>query len=530
LEFDVVVRGGMVFDGQGRPPKRADVGIAGDRVAVIGSLEASSGVTIVDATGLAVAPGFIDSHTHSDMACFLGPGHDSLVTAAVRQGVTTEVCGNCGFSPFPCPPGRTEELERHLGTLFASPAIGWTDLAGYSDALHASGLTGNLAPLVGHGSLRAAVMGFEDRPARPHELVEMTRLLDEALEQGALGLSSGLVYMPGAAAAGEELAALARSVKSHHRVYTTHIRGETDMVAESVAEAIRVGRDTSVPVHISHHKVCGRQNYGRTEETLELVASSRRAGLDVTMDVYPYTAASTLLYAMLPNWVQAGGLDAMVERLQDAMVRDRIRREFEDGAHEWQNIPRAAGWEGIVISNCPGRTELEGRSVKELASDAGTTAPDYVFDLLVEQRGQVMMIVHMMDEADVRRVLAYEGTMIGSDGIPLPGKPHPRWAGTFARVLGRYSREIGLFDLATAVHKMTSMTAERFGLAGRGILAPGAYADLVVFDPGSVSDKATFESPLAAPTGIRHVFVNGGHVMRDGVMTGARPGRVVSAR
>jgi N-acyl-D-amino-acid deacylase len=527
LEFDVVVRGGLVFDGEGRPPERADVGLVGDRIAAIGALEASAAITVVDATGAAVAPGFIDSHTHSDMACFLGPGHEGLVMAAVRQGVTTEVCGNCGFSAFPCPPDRRAELERHLGTLFASPAIEWTDLAGYSDALHASGLSGNLAPLVGHGSLRAAVMGFDDRPARPDELAEMIRLLDAALEQGALGLSSGLVYMPGAAAGAEELAALAKSVKGHHRVYTTHIRGETDMVAESVAEAIRVGRDTSVPVHISHHKVCGRQNYGRTEETLELVATSRRAGLDVTMDVYPYTAASTLLYALLPNWVQAGGLDSMLERLQDGATRDRVRREFDSGAPGWQNIPRAAGWDGIVISNCPGKTELEGRSVKELAAEAGTTDPDYVFDLLIAQRGQVMMIVHMMDEADVRRVIAYEGTMIGSDGIPLPGKPHPRWAGSFARVLGRYSREIGLLDLTTAVHKMTSMTAERFGLAGRGTLAPGSYADLVVFDPGSIRDTATFESPLGPPTGIQQVFVNGRQVVRDGSLTGARPGRVL---
>jgi N-acyl-D-amino-acid deacylase len=529
LEFDVVVRGGMVFDGSGRPPMRADVGIVGDRVTAVGSLEAAGALDVVDAVGLSIAPGFIDSHTHSDMACFLGAEHDDLIHAAVRQGVTTEVCGNCGFSPFPCPPGRRADLERHLTTLFATPTIEWTDLAGYSAALHRRGLTANLAPLVGHGSLRAAVVGFADRPADQDELRAMTRLLDEALEQGALGLSSGLVYMPGAAAGAEELVALARSVGRHHRVYTSHIRGETDMVAESVAEAIRLGRQAVVPVHISHHKVCGRQNWGRTEETLELVSSSRRAGLDVSLDMYPYTAASTLLYAMLPNWAQAGGIDSMVGRLRDPQARARIRREFEDGPPEWQNIPRAAGWDRIVISNCPGRTETEGRSVEELATEAGAAPAEYVFDLLVEQRGQVLMIVHMMDEADVRRVLAYEGTVIGSDGIPLPGKPHPRWAGTFARVLGRYSRELELVDLATAIRKMTTITAERFGLADRGTLAPGAYADLVAFDHAAVIDTATFESPLTPPIGIRHVFVNGRQVVKNGEMTRARPGRVMSA-
>lgn len=529
MEFDVVVRGGMVFDGSGRPPTRGDVGIVGDRIAAIGSLEVAAAVDIIDATGLSIAPGFIDSHTHSDMACFLDAAHDDVILAAVRQGVTTEVCGNCGFSPFPCPPARRAELERHLATIFATPAIEWADLAGYSAALHGRGLTGNLAPLVGHGSLRAAVLGFEDRPADLEELVAMTRLLDEALEQGALGLSSGLVYMPGAAAGAEELVTLARSVGRHHRVYTSHIRGETDMVAESVAEAIRLGREAAVPVHISHHKVCGLQNWGRTEETLEQVDASRRAGLDVSLDVYPYTAASTLVYAMLPNWAQAGGIDAMVDRLRDGQARERIRREFEEGPPEWQNIPRAAGWDRIVISNCPGRTEAEGRSVADLATDAGTTPPEFVFDLLVAQRGQVMMIVHMMDETDVRRVLAYEGAMVGSDGIPLPGKPHPRWAGTFARMLGRYSRELGLLELTTAIRKMTSMTAERFGLADRGTLVRGAYADLVAFNHATVIDTATFESPLTAPIGIRHVFVNGRPVMRDGEMTGARPGRVLCA-
>jgi len=251
--------------------------------------------------------------------------------------------------------------------------------------------------------------------------------------------------------------------------------------------------------------------------------------MDVSLDIYPYTAASTLLYAMLPNWAQAGGIDSMLGRLREGLARERIRREFEVGPPEWQNIPRAAGWDRIVISNCPGRTETEGRSIVELAAETGTAPADYVFDLLVEQRAQVMMIVHMMDEADVRRVLAYEGTLIGSDGIPLPGKPHPRWAGTFARVLGQYSRQLGLLDLSTAIRKMTAMTAERFGLADRGTLAPGAYADLVAFDHDAVIDTATFESPLTPPIGIRHVLVNGREVVKNGEMTAARPGRVLSA-
>ena len=530
MEFDTLVRGGMVFDGSGRQPLAADVGIIKDRITAVGVLGAATASKVVEAAGLSVAPGFIDSHTHSDLACFLPSDHEDVVMAAVRQGVTTEVCGNCGFSPFPCPPERRAGLERHLGAIFGGATIDWVDLAGYSTAVTKRGLAANLAPLVGHGSLRAAVVGFDHRPAREDELAAMVRLLDEALEQGALGLSSGLVYAPGSAAGQDELVALAHVVAKHQRIYTSHIRGETDMVGSAVAEAIEIGDLSRAPLHISHHKVCGRQNFGRTEETLELIDSSRRAGLDISLDVYPYTAASTLLYAILPSWAQAGGVDATVDRLRDGQARERIKDDFENGPPEWQNIPRAAGWDNIVISYCPARTEIEGSSIAVLAADASKAPPDYVFDLLLEERGQVMMVVHMMDEADVRRVIAYEGTMVGSDGIPLPGKPHPRWAGTFARVLGRYTRELQVLDLATAIHKMTGMTAERFRLADRGTVSPGAYADLVVFDPATVADSASFESPLIPPIGIRHVFVNGGHVVENGALTGARPGLVVAVK
>jgi dihydroorotase/N-acyl-D-amino-acid deacylase len=530
VEFDTVVRGGLVFDGSGRPPTPADVGIVKDRIGAVGVLAAATAGNIVEAAGLSVAPGFIDSHTHSDLACFLTNQHEDVVTAAVRQGVTTEICGNCGFSTFPSSPERRADLESHLGALLGAAPIDWDDLAGYSRAVTEQGLVTNMAPLVGHGSLRAAVLGFDYRPARDDELAAMERLLDEALEQGAVGMSSGLVYLPGAAAGKDELIALAKVVAKYDRIYTSHIRGETDMVADSVAETIELGGLARAAVHISHHKVCGRENWGRTEQTLGLIDSSRRAGFDISLDVYPYTAASTLLYAMLPSWTQAGGVDAMLNRLRDRQARDRIKGDFEQGPPAWQNIPRAAGWDNIVISYCPGRSEIEGRSVASLAADTGDVPADYVFDLLIEEHGQVMMIVHMMDEADVRRVLAYEGTMFGSDGIPLPGKPHPRWAGTFARVLGRYTRELGLLDLAGAIHKMTELPATRFRLVDRGILTPGAYADLVVFDPTTIADSATYESPLLPPIGVHHVFVNGRQVVENGALTGARPGIVVAVK
>jgi dihydroorotase/N-acyl-D-amino-acid deacylase len=527
VRFDVIVRGGTVFDGEGGPGRRVDLGIQADRVATLEDLQSATAGLELDATGLTVSPGFIDTHTHSDGAWRLGPEHTDLVAASVRQGVTTEVCGNCGFSPFPLVEERRAELMRHMSLLLDTREPDWHDLAGFTAAAEAAGLVANLAPLVGHGTLRACVLGLEDRPPNADELTAMKRLLAEALEQGAFGLSSGLIYTPGVYAGTEELIELARVAAAWNRPYASHIRGETDMVADSVREAIRIGREAGLPAHISHHKAAGRQNWGRTEETLGMIDRARREGSDVSLDVYPYTAGSTMLQALLPPWAQAGGPDAMLDRLSDAETRRRIVGEWEAGPPGWENLMRAAGWDGIVISSCPGATETEGRTIHELASDAGKLESTYLFDLLVEQRARATMIMHVMSEADVSRVVAYEGATIGSDGIPLPGKPHPRWAGSFARVLGRYSREGGV-DLSTLIHRMTGMAAQRFGLSDRGRLARGKLADVVVFDPDTVADRATYEQPLLAPDGISHVLVNGRAVVADGALTAERPGRVLT--
>lgn len=528
MEFDVLIRNGLVYDGSGGPPARADVGVRGDRIEAVGDLSAATGATEVDAAGRSVAPGFIDAHTHSDLACFLPDEHLDVKTGALRSGVTTEVAGNCGFSPFPYLELHRPDLERLIRTLFGTSSP-WADLESYRDDVRQAGLHANLAPLVGHGSLRAGVVGFEDRPAEPHELAAMVELADAAFEQGAFGLSSGLVYTPGVYADTGELVELCRALARHGRPYATHMRGETDMVVDSVREALHIGREGGVPVHVSHHKAAGQENWGRTEETLGLMAQARAGGVDVTLDVYPYTAGSTLLYALLPPWAQEGGADEMVERLRDSRVRERIRHDLVHGLPRWENLARAATWDGIFISSCPGRPDLEGRPVVELADAAGADPPGFVFDLLISQQARVTMILHSMSEADVSRVLAWEGAMIGSDGIPLPGKPHPRWAGTSPRVLGRYAREQGVFDLATAIRKLTSLPAERFGLADRGVVAPGKAADLVVFDAGSVLDLATFEEPLLSPAGLTEVMVNGRLAVAGGELTGAKAGRVLSA-
>jgi N-acyl-D-aspartate/D-glutamate deacylase len=529
MTLDILIRNGIVIDGTGTPPRRADIGIKADRIAAIDRLDRAIGELVIDASGRIVAPGFIDSHTHSDLAWRLGPAHIDLQAATVRQGVTTEICGNCGFSPFPFAGQHRADLERHVGALFGASSTVYESLTHIVSEIEGTGIYTNLAPLVGHGSVRVGAFGFESRAPSHQELQQMKLMVAESFERGALGLSSGLVYVPGAYARTEELIQLMASVAPYGRPYVSHIRGETDMVAESVREAIQIGRQAGTPIHISHHKAAGRSNWGRTEETLEIIDGARRAGTDVTIDVYPYTAGSTLLYATLPSWAQEGGVPHIIARLRESATRDRIRAEWESGLPGWENLARAAGWDGISIATCAGRAETEGRSIADLATDAGKAPADYTFDLLVEQSCQVTVILHTMIESDVSRVLGYPAAMVGSDGIPLPGKPHPRWAGTFSRVLGRYSRDQHLFDLTTAVHKMTELAANRFGLRSRGTLTAHEIADIVIFSADTVIDRATFDRPLEAPIGINDVLVNGTLVVYNGQLTGNKPGRVLVA-
>jgi N-acyl-D-amino-acid deacylase len=471
--FDLVLRGGRIVDGSGAPAFTADLGVAGDRIAALERLPAGAGTAEIDVAGLAVAPGFIDVHTHDDRALLSQPA----MAPKASQGVTTVVVGNCGISLAPMLPDRP--LPPPLD-LIASDECRFPRFADYLDALDRAPAAVNAACLVGHSTLRAGAMSRLDRPGSEGEIEAMRAALAEALAAGAIGLSSGLWYAPANAAPKSELVAFFFIVKASCEIYTTHMRDESDGVLDSLDETFAVGREAGVPVVVSHHKVTGRHNFGRTRETLPKIAAAI-AEQRVALDAYPYIASSTVLRP--------------------------------------QNIPLAVK---ILITWSKPHPEATGRELAALARDWGVSQEEAAGRL--QPAGAIYF---MMSEEDVRRVLQFEHTMIGSDGLPHDRHPHPRLWGTFPRVLGHYCREEKLFSLEEAVRRMTGLPAQRFGIAGRGRLAPGAFADIAVFDPATITDRATFEAPTTPAAGIHLVLVNGAAVWRDGASTGARPGRTL---
>ena len=471
---DLVLRGGRVIDGTGAAALTADVAIDGDRIVAVGRLAAGSGKEEIDVDGLAVAPGFIDVHTHDDRALLSRPE----MTPKVSQGVTTVIAGNCGVSLAPMLAGITPPPP--LDLIGGAEQFRFRRFADYVAALDAAPAATNAALLVGHSTLRVCAMDRLDRPARESEIGAMRERLAEALDAGAIGLSSGLWYAPANAAPPSELVALARDLHQAGGIYTTHMRDEGSHVLDSLDESFAVGSEAQVPLVISHHKVAGKDNFGLTQKTLPRIAAAM-AQQRVSLDAYPYVASSTVLR---PDYI----------------------------AHALK----------ILITWSKSHPEAAGRELAAIAEDWGVTQHEACARL---QPGGA--IYFTMDEGDVRRVLAFEHTMIGSDGLPHDKHPHPRLWGTFARVLGHYCREEKLFPLEEAVRRMTGLPAQRFGLTGRGRIAPGAYADITVFDPATIIDRATFAEPMTPAAGIHLVLVNGAAVWRDGAAPGARPGRVL---
>ncbi|MBQ0904117.1 amidohydrolase family protein [Micromonospora sp. U21] len=527
MELDLLVTGGQVIDGSGSPARSADVGVRAGRLLLLPPGSRSAAATVVNAGGLVVTPGFIDVHTHSDLLAGDDEQREILRLAPLRQGVTTEICGNCGISPFPVPAARADAVRDLVAATFGPPAATYASFAEFA-AAQGVARRNHLGALVGHGTLRAAVVGFAQRQATADELRRMCRLLDEALAAGAAGLSTGLIYSPGVNAGTDEVIALARVAAAHGKPYVTHLRDEMSQVESALEEAIEIATAAGAALQVSHHKTAGRRSWGATVRTLGRLERARAEGLDVLCDVYPYTAGSTALHAMLPPWVIADGVPAMLTAVREATIRDRIRADLAAGLPGWENTVGNGGWDLIRIASAPTSPNVEGRTIADLAAVRRVDPVDCVCDLLAAEGGNVTILSHSMREDDVRRVLASPLAMLCSDGVPKPGRPHPRWAGSFARVLGHYVRDVGLLTLTEAVHKMTGMPARRFGLASRGLLADGYAADLVVLDPAQVADGATYDDPLAPPRGVRHVVVDGRVVVDGDRITDARPGRVLA--
>jgi N-acyl-D-aspartate/D-glutamate deacylase len=523
---DILIRGGTLYDGAGNLGVPSDIAIAGGRIAAIGRI-ASPAQRVIDAHGLAVAPGFIDIKTHSDFTLPINPKAESKV----RQGVTTEIVGHCGFSVAPALPGKVELLKDYL-----SPSAPWlpfreTNFPDYLDTFPATAV--NAGMLVGHNTLRLMVMGMAERPPGAAELASMIALLEEALKAGALGLSSGLFTPPGSYAGAPELIALGHVLKRHNAGYFTHLRDESNKVIEAVEEALEIAGTCGVHVEIVHFKCSGTDNWGKAAVALAMIGQAKARGLDVDCDAYPYDAGSNPLKNLLPPWVQAGGVEAMLARLGERGARDKIRADIaRDGLNNWGRIP---SWACVTISISPHLPQHAGKTIADLAAERGADPVDALCDYLIEDHGATRVLVASISEDDIRTLVASPHALVGSDGncvapygIVGQGLPHPRFYGTFARVVARYVREQKLLPLEHAIHKMTGATARALRLRDRGLLHEGFCADIVLFDPDDFADRATYARPHQFPSGPRtSVLVNGSLVVDRAHHTGALPGKVL---
>lgn len=536
MEYDTIIKGGRIVDGSGNPWYKGDIAVTGDEIACIARNLVPEAEHVIDATGLIVAPGFIDAHSHADSSTLFYREMESVVA----QGITTVVAGQCGSSIAPVNPDLREELEkRWAGWLPPEIEFGitWTTFEEYLREEEKEGLGANVAHLVGHGAVRVASMGFEARAPTAGELESMRGHVAEAMEAGAFGLSTGLIYPPGIFAETQEIVELAKVAARHGGIYDTHIRGEGRTLMESLGEAIAIGKEADIPVQISHHKAATKSFWGKSVDTLTLLEKTRIEGVDITVDQYPYKAGSTSLVTCLPPWAHEGGMERLLERLKDPGLRRKMQGDIKDGLLGWENFAGELGWENVCVTSV--KTDenkcVEGKNLLEIQEHRGDADPyTSLFDLILEEEGAAGMVIFAMDEGDVRRIMRHPLQMVGTDsgargttGFMRRGKPHPRGYGTYPKVLGRYVREWGVLTLEEAIRKMTSFPAQRFGLQYRGLLKPGMVADIVVFNPDTVVDTATYQEPHQLPKGIDHVMVSGEITVQSSEPLGTLAGRTL---
>jgi N-acyl-D-amino-acid deacylase len=527
--FDVIIRGGTIYDGTGVAPRHADVAIKGDRIAAIGNLRSAAATTVVDATGLAVAPGFINMLSHSESSLIA----DGRSQGELRQGVTTQIFGEVSMGPL----SDTMKRSRASGQGDLKFEIPWTTLAEYMTYLEKHGISQNVASFVSASTIRENVIGLEDKPPTPEQLDRMRELVRQEMEAGALGVTTALIYPPAFYAKTEELIELCKVAAKYKGKYIAHIRSEGNQLIEAVEETLRISREAGLPAEIYHLKASGESNWGKMNKVIAMINEARRKGVKITADMYTYTAGSTGLDAAMPPWVFDGGRAAADKRLQDPETRKRIAKAINTPSNDWENLYQLAGSpERILLVGF--RTEalkpLTGKTLAEAAKLRGKDPIETIMDLVYEDHSRVQTVYFMISEDNIKKQLRQPWVSLGSDaasmapeGAFLRSSTHPRAYGNFARLLGKYVREERVITLQEAIRRLTGLPATNLGLDHRGFLEPGMFADVVVFDPATIADRATYENPHQYSVGVEQVFVNGVQVLKDGEHTGAKPGRAL---
>jgi N-acyl-D-aspartate/D-glutamate deacylase len=529
-DFDVIIRGGTVYDGTGAEPKHVDVAIRGDRIAEIGDVKTAKAKTVIDARGLAVAPGFINMLSWSNESLI----QDGRSQSEIRQGVTTEIMGE-GESMGPVNDGVREHMLREQGDI--KYEIKWNTLAEYLRYLETRGVSCNVASFIGATTIRENVIGFEDKAPTPEQLEQMRALVRKEMEAGALGIGTSLIYPPAFYAKTDELIELCKVAAKYQGKYISHMRSEGNRLLEGLDELIRISREAGIPAEVYHIKAAGQQNWPKIDDSLSRIEAAQKEGMKITADMYTYTAGGTGLDASLPPWTEDGGYPALFKRLRDPATREKIKAQVKTPTDEWENMYLAAGGpEHILLVGFKSENlkPLTGKTLAEIAKMRGKDPIDTAMDLIAEDESRIGTIYFMISEENIRKELSKPWISFGSDeasqapeGVFLKSNPHPRAYGNFARVLGKYVRDEKVIPLTEAVRRLSALPATNLGLDHRGFIEKGMFADVVVFDPATISDRATFEKPHQYAIGVKHVFVNGAQVIKDGEHTGAKPGRAL---
>src|SRR5262245_9139192 len=527
--YDVIIRNGVVYDGAGGAPRRADVGVRGNQIAAIGELSKAKATNEVDAGGMAVAPGFINMLSHSETSLIVDPRSLS----EVRQGVTTQIFGEGSMGPL------SDEMKqrRRESQGDVKFEIEWTTLAEYLNYLEKRGISQNVASFIGAPTIREYVIGLEDKPPTPAQLDQMRELVRREMENGALGITTALIYPPAFFAKTDELIELCKVAAKYKGKYTAHIRSEGDKLTEAVEETIRISREAGLPAEIYHLKASGEANWPKMDQVIKMIEDARRQGVQITADMYTYPAGGTGLDASMPPWVFDGGREAAYKRLQDPATRQKIAEAVRTPTTEWENLYLLAGSpDRILLASFKSEKlkPLTGKTLAEVAKMRGKDPVETIMDLVLEDRSRIGTIYFLMSEDNIKKQIRQPWVSFGSDaasiaaeGVFLKSSTHPRTYGNFARLLGKYVRDEKVISLTEAVRRLTSLPATNLGLNHRGLLQRGMFADIVIFDPQTIADKATFPEPHQYSVGVRDVFVNGLQVLKDGEHTGARPGRAL---